>query len=152
MTDRSAASPVPGIVMVDDNSLAAAAIERRLVGSLELVWLGWTADPSEAVALVEQRRPGVVLLDVDMPAVDTFSLLRRLVSEFPGTAVLMFSGLDKPELIEDALNQGASGYIHKDEPTSVIVDLIVRASKGDFVLSPLASRAYMRTNGNGVHD
>ena len=135
---------VPGIVMIDDNALATGAIERRFAKSSELAWLGAAGDAGGALSLVAERRPAVVLLDVDMPAVDTFGLLRRLSAEFPATAVVMFSGLDQVSLIERALNEGAAGFIHKDEPTAVIAQLVVRAAAGECVLSPLASRAFMR--------
>jgi DNA-binding NarL/FixJ family response regulator len=137
---------IPSVIMVDDNSLASAALCRRFAGSTDVKWLGSTTDSDAAVPMVLEQRPTVVLLDVEMPGVDTFALLRRMVSECSGTAVVMCSGHDQPSLIERALNDGANGYIHKDEPTAVITDLLLRAARGECVLSPLASRAYMRTN------
>ena len=141
---------VPGVIMVDDNSLAAAAMERRFRGSSELRWLGWTSDLKAATALIAERRPAVALLDVEMPGVDTFALLQQLVRDTPGIAVVMFSGHDQPAMIERALAEGAAGYIHKDEPTATIAGLLSRAARGECVLSPLASRGYMRAMGSGV--
>lgn len=140
----------PGIVMVDDNALAAGAMERRFAQSRCLRWLGWTDEVSRAPGLVRDLRPAVVLLDVDMPMGGGFGLLGRLITECPFAAVVMFSGHDQPSLVERALNEGASGYIHKDEPTAVIVDLLIKASAGDCVLSPLVMRTYMGASGTGV--
>src|SRR6185295_2282774 len=135
---------IPGVVMVDDNVLATTAMERRFTESPDLRWLGSTSDPSAALGLVGKLSPAVLLLDVDMPGVDTIALLRQLLVEHPDVAVVMFSGLDRIGFMEQALNEGAAGYIHKDEPTAVIVNLIRRAARGDYVLSPLASQIYMR--------
>lgn len=142
------AKTIPGIVMVDDNVLAAAAMERRFLGSAELQWLGWTSDALAVVPLVLSKRPAVVLLDVDIPSMDSFLVLRNLTAECPGTAVVMFSGHDQPALIERAFEEGAAGYIHKDEPTAVIIELVQRAAAGECVLSPLASRTYMPASEN----
>jgi DNA-binding NarL/FixJ family response regulator len=135
---------VPGVIMVDDNSLAATAMERRFTDSAELRWLGWTDDPAAAVPLVAERKPVVVLLDVEMPGADCFALLRQLIAESPRVAVVMFSGHDQPELVERALHDGAAGYVHKDEPTALIAQLLVRAAHGECVLSPLVLQVYMR--------
>jgi DNA-binding NarL/FixJ family response regulator len=129
-----------GLVMVDDNRLAAEAMERWLERSGELRWLGWASDRAAAHALVAERRPAVVLLDVDMPGVDSFELLRGL----SGVRVVMFSGHTQTALIDRALRDGASGYIAKDEPMTVIAGLLVRAARGECVLSPAAAEAYMR--------
>ncbi|HVZ94693.1 MAG TPA: response regulator transcription factor [Phycisphaerales bacterium] len=134
----------PGIVMVDDNPLAAEAMERRFRSSKDLKWLGWTADSMAVIPMVVGQRPAVVLLDVEMPMVDSFLLLRNLRKECPATAVVMFSGHDQAAFIERALTEGASGYIHKDEPTATIAELVIRVAKGECVLSPLVSKTYMR--------
>lgn len=130
----------PSLIMIDDNSLAAAAMERRFSGASELQWLGWTSDPAAAAKLVADRRPTVVLLDVDMPGVDTFALLRTLTALNPAPAVVMFSGHDRPDLVDQALDGGAAGYIHKDEPIDTITNLLLRAAKGEYVLSPFVTR------------
>jgi DNA-binding NarL/FixJ family response regulator len=146
----SQAVEAPGVMMVDDNSLAAAAMERRFGGSSELRWLGWTSDPREAVTLITERRPAVALLDVEMPGVDTIMLLRQIVQALPGIAVVMFSGHDQPTVVDRALAEGAAGYIHKDEPTALIAGLVLRAARGECVLSPLVSRVYMRSAGSAA--
>lgn len=140
-------SPNPGLMMVDDNALAASALERRFTQSSRLRWLGWTDDPPAAVAMVQRRDPAVLLLDVDMPGFDGFALLHRLVEACPETAVVMFSGHASPALIERALQGGAAGYIHKDETIETITDLLLRAAEGELVLSPLASGSYMLAKG-----
>jgi DNA-binding NarL/FixJ family response regulator len=135
--------PRPGVLVVDDNDLLGEAIERWLSRSKRVRWLGWTADAPGLPALITERRPDVVLLDVDMPGVDTFALLRRMLAEFPSVKVVMLSGHVRREYIERALDSGAVGYIIKDERVPDIVELVERAAAGECVLSGTAHAHFM---------
>ena len=136
--------PIPGVFMVDDNTLAAEAMERYFTGTGLLRWLGWSADPAAAVPMIVQLRPDVVLLDVEIPGADCFATLRALTAQCPSSRVVMFSGHTQVALIDRALQEGAAGYIVKDDPTSTIAQLLIDAARGDCVLSPTASSVYMR--------
>jgi DNA-binding NarL/FixJ family response regulator len=78
------------------------------------------------------------LLDVEVPGVDTFALLRWMSANHPATRVLMLSGFVLPALIERSLDDGAAGYIHKDATPDAVVDCIRRAIEGEIVLSEAA--------------
>jgi len=130
--------------MVDDNDLAAEAMERYFTLSGLLRWLGWCPDPAAAVPMIVQVRPDVVLLDVEIPGADCFAALRSLTTQCPSSRVVMFSGHAQTALIERSLNEGAAGYIVKDDPTSTIAQLLIEAARGACVLSPTASSVYMR--------
>jgi DNA-binding NarL/FixJ family response regulator len=133
----------PGVVVVDDNDLLGGAIERWLSRSARVRWLGWTPDALGLPGLLTEKRPDVVLLDVDIPGVDTFALLRRVVAEFPSVRVVMLSGHVRREYIERALDAGAAGYIIKDERVPDIVSLVERAAAGECVLSATAHAHFM---------
>jgi DNA-binding NarL/FixJ family response regulator len=135
------------VVFVDDNVLAAQALQRFMHARPEVSLTAWAVSVDEALGRVAADRPDVVLLDLDMPGVDTLSLIARL-EEARGTGssplrVVMFSGHCRSADIERSLAAGAAGYIGKDEPTSVIVDLVVKAAAGKVVLSPMAQRAFL---------
>jgi DNA-binding NarL/FixJ family response regulator len=131
-------------MVVDDNRLAAEALERWFTSGGGFRWLGWTAEGAEVGPMVAERRPDVVLLDVDMPGVDCFAILERLVAEHPTVRVVMFSGHVRADYIERALAAGACGYVVKDEQVAAISDLLRRAAAGECVLSPAAAAAFMR--------
>jgi two-component system, NarL family, nitrate/nitrite response regulator NarL len=135
---------IPGLFMVDDNMLAAQAMERYLTVSGRFRWLGWSPEPAAGIAQVAKLGPDVVLLDVEIPGSDCFATLRALVDASPSSRVVMFSGHAQASLIDHALQDGAAGYIVKDDPTPLIVDLLADAAKGRCVLSPTASSVYMR--------
>jgi DNA-binding NarL/FixJ family response regulator len=129
--------------VVDDNDLLGEAIERWLSKSPKVRWLGWTDDAAGLPGLIIEKRPDVVLLDVDMPGVDTFALLGRIAAEFPNVRVVMLSGHVRREYIERALDEGAAGYIIKDERVPDIISLIERAATGECVLSPTAQAHFL---------
>lgn len=136
--------PIISLFMVDDNTLAAQAMERFLTISGKFRWLGWSPDPVAAVAQIVQAQPDVVLLDVEIPGSDCFVTLRALTAECPSTRVVMFSGHAQSALIDRAFQDGAAGYIVKDDPTPMIAQLLTDAARGECVLSPTASSVYMR--------
>lgn len=133
----------PGVMVVDDNDLLGEAIERWLSRSTKVRWLGWTDDANNLPGLIAEKHPDVILLDVDIPGVDTFKLLGNVIAEFPNLRVVMLSGHVKREYIERALDVGAAGYIIKDERVPDIIDLIERAAAGECVLSPTAQMHFM---------
>lgn len=131
------------ILFVDDNVLAAKALERWFAGAPGLQFAGWAGNASDAVDMVVTHSPGVVLLDLEMPGMDTLALIPRLAAACPTTRIVMLSGYLRPGDIGRALDAGAAGYIGKDEPTSVIASLVRRVAEGECVLSPLAQRSYL---------
>src|SRR5262245_53001407 len=92
----------PGVLVVDDNDLLGEAVERWLSKSQRVRWLGWTSDAPLLPGLIAERRPDVVLLDVDIPGVDTFALVRRVSTEFPSVRIVMLTGHVRREYIDRA--------------------------------------------------
>jgi len=135
---------IPGLFMVDDNFLAAEALKSFIPETGLLRWLGWSSNPVAAVPMIVQLRPDLVLLDVEIPGVDCFAALRALTAQCPSTRVVMFSGHAHAALIDRSLQEGAAGYIVKDEDPLAMAQLLVNAARGECVLSPTASSVYMR--------
>lgn len=133
-------------MLVDDNQLAAQALERWVVTLPGMRWIGWAADGPSALAMVDGRSPDVLLLDVEIPGTDTFALLRQLTHDKPQLRVVMFSAYVRHEYIDRALGDGAAGYIFKDEELSVIADILRRAGAGECVLSPAAMTAMLNSD------
>jgi DNA-binding NarL/FixJ family response regulator len=131
-------TPTLGIMVVDDNALFGEAIERWALRQPGLKWLGWTDDGIAAPAIIAERNPDLVLLDVDMPGFDTFGLIRRLAERVPSVKVVMLSGHVRADYIDRAASAGAMGYIVKDEAPGDIFALAARAVEGEFVLSQTA--------------
>jgi DNA-binding NarL/FixJ family response regulator len=147
ITSATTGPPTPDarvrVLFVDDNALAAQALQRFMQARADVALVGWASDAEDALDRTRRDRPDVVLLDLEMPGVDTMALIPHLEAADPGVRIAMFSGHCRAEDIERALGAGATGYICKDEPTSVIVDMVVRAAAGECALSPLAERTFL---------
>jgi DNA-binding NarL/FixJ family response regulator len=133
------------VLFVDDNILAAQALERWFGSVPGFAFAGWAGDADRAVSRAAAEKPDVILLDLEMPGVDTIALIPRLLAILPATKVVMLSGHIRSGDIEATLRAGAAGYISKDEPTAVIRSLVARAAEGECVLSPAAKRVYLGT-------
>lgn len=128
------------VLCVDDNRMVASALERRLEREPDLLWVGLVADGANAEARTRALRPDVILLDIDMPGVDTFALTRRFADAFADVRILMFSGHVNREFIERALDCGAWGFLSKNDDVAKIIEGIRAAARGEIALSEEAER------------
>jgi DNA-binding NarL/FixJ family response regulator len=124
------------VLVVDDQKLMRDGLKTilNLEDNLEVV--GTASDGAEALELARAERPDLVLMDIRMPGVDGVEGTRRIRAELPDTKVLILTTFNDSELIFDALEEGASGYLLKDMPTEVIVQAILTVHAGGVVLPP----------------
>jgi DNA-binding NarL/FixJ family response regulator len=122
------------VAIVDDHGLFRAGVRAELEGRVELV--GEAATVPEAVALVTEARPDVVLLDVHMPEGGGVAVIRGAADEAPGTLFLALSASDAAEDVIATIRAGARGYVTKNIATDELLDAIERVQAGDAVFSP----------------
>ncbi|HEY7620637.1 MAG TPA: response regulator transcription factor [Solirubrobacteraceae bacterium] len=122
------------VAIVDDHGLFRAGVRAELEGHVELV--GEAASVDEAVALVTQARPDVVLLDVHMPDGGGVAVIRGAADQAPGTLFLALSASDAAEDVIATIRAGARGYVTKNIATDELLDAIARVQAGDAVFSP----------------
>lgn len=102
------------VLVVDDQApfrMAAKAVLRRTDG-FELV--GEAASGNEAVELIGELHPELVLMDINMPEMNGVEATRRIVAEHPDTVVFLCSTYDAADLPVDAATSGARAYVHKE--------------------------------------
>lgn len=109
------AADVVSVLIVDDQlpfRLAARAVLRRTEG-FELV--GEAADGQEAVERVRELRPGLVLMDINMPTMNGIEATRQITAELPETTVFLCSTYQRSDLPPEAESSGFAAYVHKEE-------------------------------------
>jgi len=109
------AADVVSVLIVDDQlpfRLAARAVLRRTEG-FELV--GEAGDGDEAVERVDELRPGLVLMDINMPTMNGIEATRQIVARFPDTTVFLCSTYQRSDLPPEAESSGFAAYVHKEE-------------------------------------
>jgi pilus assembly protein CpaE len=103
------------VLVVDDQApfrLAARAVLRRAEG-FELV--GEASDGDEAVERVRELRPGLVLMDINMPTMNGIEATRRIMAELPETVVFLCSTYQRSDLPPEAESSGFAAYVNKEE-------------------------------------
>ena len=108
------------VVIVDDHPMVAEGIEAILETYDDIEVVGTLPNGQDAIDRVEDLRPDVMLLDLNMPGVNGLSATEIILERRPETRILILSMHDSPEYISTALSHGARGYVLKDVPTDQI--------------------------------
>jgi DNA-binding NarL/FixJ family response regulator len=131
------------IVLVDDHAVVRTGLAQLLDGSEGIEVVGAAATGAEAVVVVRDTRPDVVLMDLQMPEMDGVAATRRLLAETPGTQVLVLTSYSDAERIVAALDAGAVGYLLKDADPEEIISGVRAVSRGESPLHPRAARTLL---------
>jgi DNA-binding NarL/FixJ family response regulator len=89
---------------------------------------------------VVEEKPDIVLMDVSMPGMNGMEAVRRLLKAVPGTRVVMLTSFSQHDVVVEAFDSGAVGYLLKDADPSELINGIRAAARGDAPLSPRAAR------------
>ncbi|MFE3165508.1 response regulator [Streptomyces sp. NPDC059224] len=128
------------VVVADDQTVVREGIVMLLglLAGVEVV--GAAGDGEEAVRLVAELAPDVVLMDLRMPRCDGVEATRRIRTEYPGTQVVVLTTFADDESLFPALKAGARGYLTKDAGGDEIVRAVHSVLSGDAGLSPSIQR------------
>lgn len=127
------------VVVVDDHAMLRAGLEQLLAGEADLEVVGSASDGAEAVTLVREARPDVVLMDLQMPGVDGVAATRQIVGEELAD-VLVLTSYSDAERIVGALDAGALGYLLKDAEPDEVLRGIRAVARGESPINPRAAR------------
>ena len=124
------------IVLIDDHTLFRSGLKALLQRQSDFAVVGEAADGLEGVKLIELVAPDVVLLDLDMPHMNSREALAQIVAVHPELAVLMLTVSEDGEDLAECMRLGARGYLLKNINAEFLLSSIRRAVTGDSVLSP----------------
>ena len=106
------------VVIVDDDERLASAVAEVLEADDRFVVAGRAADGNEAVRIVEQEAPDLVLMDIAMPGLDGIAATRLIRSRDSGQHVVIYTGSEEYGDVARADEAGAAGFLHKSALTS----------------------------------
>jgi DNA-binding NarL/FixJ family response regulator len=124
----------PRVVVVDDHTLFREGVRSRIGGDVEIV--GEAGTVGEAVAVIREELPDVVLLDVHMPDGGGLAVLAGVAPQLPGVRFLALSVSDAPADVIDLVHAGASGYVTKTIEPAELAAAVRRVASGEAVFSP----------------
>ena len=132
------------LVLVDDHQVLRDGIRRSLEDAGEEV-VGEAGDGEEAVAVVAQTRPDVVLMDLEMPVLDGVESCKRILAQFPTTLVVVLTMHEDVARTRAALSAGAVAYLTKGTSMNEVIDAIRNVVAGETVLSVELAMSILRT-------
>jgi two-component system, NarL family, response regulator LiaR len=141
-----------GVVVVDDRRLARIAAKAIVEESRDLVWLGEASSADEAMALIPRVKPGVVLLDVEMPGVDGAETARRLKALVPELVILAWTVSDEGDDLLRMLQAGCVGYALKESGPAELHNAIRAALRNETVVPRKMLGAILRQAADYVPD
>jgi DNA-binding NarL/FixJ family response regulator len=124
----------PRIVLVDDHALFLAGVRAELGDAVDVV--GTAGSVAEAVPLIKELDPDVVLLDVHLPDGGGDAVINAVASDRPGVHFLALSVSDAAEDVIGIIRAGARGYVTKTISAKELAQAIERVRSGDAVFSP----------------
>ncbi|MEH2422257.1 MAG: response regulator transcription factor [Nostoc sp.] len=124
------------VLLVDDQSLIRQGLKALLELEPDLEIVGEAENGEQAINLVAEFQPDVILLDIRMPIMDGVAATREIQKRFAKTRILVLTTFDDDEYVSAALQNGAMGYLLKDTPSEELAVAIRAVHKGYTQLGP----------------
>ena len=147
MTDAPTATTDIRLLIVDDQALVRMGFRMLLDAEPGIAVVGEAASGEQALALVTELRPDVVLMDVRMPGLDGIATTRRLLEISPQSRVIILTTFDLDEYAFGGLRAGASGFLVKDTRPEELLSAVRAVAGGEAAISGRVTRRMLELFG-----
>src|SRR5690349_16647001 len=124
------------VLIADDHEVVREGLRFILEGDDDFLVVGEAADGREALQLVGDLQPQVVLMDLRMPGMDGLEAIEHIRTRWPQVGVVILTTYNEDELMARGLRAGALGYLLKDTKRQVLFDTLRAAARGEALLQP----------------
>lgn len=124
------------IVIIDDHQLFREGVKRILEFEPTFEVVAEGEDGSDAITLVEQHEPDVIIMDINMPHMNGVEATAELIQKFPESKVIILSIHDDENYVTHALKTGATGYLLKEMDADALVEAVKVVADGGSYLHP----------------
>ena len=133
------------VIICDDQEMICEGLRAILGTASDIAVVAIAHDGAEAVDLVGQHRPDVVLMDLKMPGMNGIQATRQIKDRFPEVRVLALTTYDADEWVFDAIRSGADGYLLKDTPRAQLIAALRGTAAGATHVDPkVAGKLFAR--------
>jgi NarL family two-component system response regulator YdfI len=122
------------VLIADDHMVVREGLRAILEVVPDLLLVGEAIDGADAVRLVQETSPDVVLMDLRMPRMDGIEAIRQIKACYPDVQVVILTTYDDDDYIVRGLRAGARGYLLKDSERRVLFEVIRAAARGESLL------------------
>lgn len=128
------------VMIVDDHNLVRAGFISLLKNLSGIHVVAEAGEGYEALRLIKEKKPDIVLLDISMPGLNGLEVAERVNKEFPEVRIIFLSMYLNEEYVMQAIRNGAAGYLLKDSKTEELELAIRSVARGETYLSPPVSK------------
>lgn len=134
------------VMIVDDHAVVRSGLKAFLMVFDDLELVGEASSGHEAVLLTERLQPDVILMDIIMPDMDGPATTKTIRSRWPGVQIVALTSFREDELVKNALQAGAIGYLLKNVGADDLADAIRSAYIGRPTLAPEAAQVLIQAS------
>ncbi|MGH2760496.1 MAG: response regulator [Actinomycetota bacterium] len=131
------------LMIVDDHPLWRNSLRQLLEHKKAATIVAEASTGSEALEIARKEKPDVIIMDMDLPAVNGVEATRLLLAERPESKILFLSALDTKDKVLEAIDAGASGYLIKTASPDEIANAVRRVFAGEAVFAPSLARVVL---------
>ena len=131
------------VIVADDHAIVRHGLAQLFATTSDIELVAVAENGAQAVALAEEHKPDIVLMDLSMPVLDGVDATAQIVASSSAARVVVLTSFGDESRILDALNAGASGYLLKHTDPDALIEAIRAAYAGDAPLDPRAGRVLM---------
>lgn len=132
------------VLIVDDHPLFRSGLRQVIQNDARFELVGEAADGAAAWQSIQEQRPDVAVLDINLPGLTGLEVARKVYEKQLSTRVIILTMFKEEDLINRALDCGVNGFVLKENAVEDIVNAIVAAAKGGHYLSPAVSGCLVR--------
>ena len=123
------------IFIVDDHYMVVEGIRSLLQHEANIEWMGHAMNAESCMAFLQQQRPDVILMDINLPDKSGIDLCKEVKEKYPGVFIIGLSTFNQQSFIQKMMENGASGYILKNATLDELVEAVDSVVKGKIFLS-----------------
>lgn len=139
------------ILICDDQVVVCEGFKAILSTVRDVEVMGMAHNGEEAIEMIEQVHPGLILMDLKMPLMNGIQATLRITKEYPDVRVLVLTTYDGDEWVFDAIRAGAHGYLLKNIPREELVKAIYDAMSGKTPVDPgVAGKLFSQVKGKNM--
>lgn len=138
------------LFIVDDHFMVIEGIHSLLRNESEIEWMGHAGNAASCQAFLQQQRPDIILMDINLPDKSGIELCREVKAKYPAIYIIGLSTFNQQSFIEKMMENGASGYVLKNATQHELMEAIHNVMKGKQFLSFDAAVALRKADNHNV--